>query len=328
MRRDPPSSDEEEPPRSSSNSSTAWKWPWIVMLLGLFAFGLPWIGGAIIVRYWIEQDYNAVLVGLDTTTARKVTMVGHMSFGAICLVLGPFQFLPVIRSKWPRFHRYMGRMYVASAVLCSLLGFIFIFLKGFVLVGGINMGIAFFAAGLAFGISAGLTAYYARHQCWTEHRNWSIRAYSQILSPMLYRYFYLILGGLQLYPADTELICDERDVCQPFTNTFDAIHAWAYFLVPLGFAELICRSLPEINSDRTKEDGISSPPAIAVSKEDEVLETGGLLPPDKPSLSDEDQAEFNFRRINLLGVSGAIFAVAATGLIYGTSITGVNTVST
>lgn len=310
----------------------AWHWPWIIFLVGLYAFALPWIVDAILLRYFVDQDYNAVLTGLDKTDARKVTMVGHMGFGAICLLLGPFQFLPVIRRKWPRAHRWMGRVYVSSALACSMLGLIFVFLKRFVLVGGVNMGLAFFVSGVLFGASVFLTAYFARRQLWTRHRNWSIRAYSQILAPMMYRYFYLLLGGLQLYPDNGEIDCNERDVCFPFTNAFDSVHAWTYYLIPLGFAEGIVYCLPKIkeslgNSAAMKDSAAEAGGNDAVDSgeaHEDDMEAGEAMVESNMSADHAD----DYRGLNLLGVCGALFSVVATCIIYVTSIAGVNSVST
>lgn len=276
--------------------------------------------GAIFVRYWVQKDYNAVLAGIDKTTARKVVMVGHMSLGAVCLLLGPFQFLQIIRWKWPSIHRWTGRVYVISALLCSLLGEVFIFLKGFILVGGVNMGIAFFVAGFAFGLTAFLTAFYARRGQWVRHRNWAIRAYSQILAPMLYRYFYTLMGGLHIYPdhddlGDLEDRCDDNDICEPFTFTLDAIHAWTYFIAPLIFAELIVQSLP------AKESRLGTTTSVG---ELEPLEEGA----DQVDNGVETEEGFSYRNLNLLGILGALFSVAGTLVIYISTALDTNTVST
>ena len=315
------------------------------MVVALYIFCLPWIYSTIVDRYWVEKDYDAVLVGLDDTTARAYFMVAHMSLGAVCLLCGPTQFLVVIRQKWPTFHRWSGRLYVVSAVLCSICGSIFIFLKGFILVGGLNMGLAFFVAGIVFGGFAVQTAVHARNRAFTQHRNWAIRSYGQILAPMLYRYFYLIVGGLGLYPADTELDCNENDVCRPFTNTFDSIHAWTYFLFPMICTEFIIRALPP--KERVRDNNVKETPVPQTQdklEEDQEENVGDAVIPDneeRESMENKQDLEspqkcddsavsdqFNYGRINLLGMVGAVLCVGFTLLIYVTSFLGTNTVST
>ena len=295
------------------------------MIIALYAFCLPWVFGAIIVRYWSQKDYDAVLVGLDDTAARRFFMVGHMSLGSVCLILGPTQFLRVIRRKWPRFHRWSGRVYIFSAVLCSVFGLIFICLKGFILVGGLNMGFAFAAAGTIFGFCAIMTAVHARNGAMSRHRNWAIRAYGQVLAPMLYRYFYLILGGLGLYSYDG-MPCDENDVCHQFTRLFDSIHAWTYFLFPLLCSELIVRVIPkepesphpidhaEANQDQTSQQ----------RREGEEQCTGEDLEAQKKQKAG---FLFDYSRLNILGIIGALASFGSTVLIYATAALGTNTVT-
>lgn len=317
----------------SSMKEKPWRWPWIVMIVALYVFGLPWIYGAIVQRYWVEKEYDAVLVGLDDTPARQFFMVTHMSLGAVCLLCGPTQFLPVIRRKWPTFHRWCGRIYVLPAVFCSIFGQVFICLKGFVLVGGLNMGFAFCVAGILFGVFAVLSAFYARHRQFTQHRNWAIRSYGQILAPMLYRYFYLILGGLRLYPSGTELDCDDNDVCHPFTRTLDAIHAWTYFLFPLLCTEFIIRFLPKYHSveSTSEEEPTEKQGNVGVTAEGENMDGNNAPAADTGEdleLQKNSTIPFNFIGLNLLGVLGATCCVGSTVLIYVTGFLGTNTVST
>jgi len=320
---------------SNSIKDQAWKWPWVVMIVFLYLFCLPWIGESIVARYWFQQDFDATLVGLDDTFARAFFMVGHMSLGAVCLLLGPTQFLRVIRRKWPMFHRISGRVYVLCAVLCSLFGCIFIFLKGFILVGGLNMGIAFFVAGVTFGICAVMAAVYARKKEFARHRNWAIRSYGQILAPMLYRYFYLLLGGLTLYPVRGEKECDEQDICYPFTETFDAIHAWTYFLFPLAVTELIIYVSPKVSDQslvafdekHSKNDSGESNSNVADSslpdEEQDVEKETGYAKGVKEEGGNSPIVN-NYTSLNIIGILCAVFTTVTTILIYATTFAGTN----
>jgi len=168
------------------------------------------------------------------------------------------------------------------------------------------MGIAFAIAGITFGTCAFMTFHHGRNKQYTKHRNWAIRSFSQILSPMLYRYFYLILGGLGLYSFEGRE-CDDRDVCTPFINVFDSVHAWTYFIVPLLFAEGVVRSLP--SGDHVIDNTIEM-------QEDDVEMSDG-----QKDLS----AEFDYTRLNVLSILGAASCLGSTILIYVTSYTGSNT---
>jgi hypothetical protein len=44
----------------------------------------------------------------------------HMLIAPFALLLGPFQFFPRIRAKYPRFHRWSGRIYVAACLIAGI----------------------------------------------------------------------------------------------------------------------------------------------------------------------------------------------------------------
>lgn len=117
----------------------------------------------------------------------------------------------------------------------------------------------------------------------------------------------------------------------PFTNTFDAIHAWTYFLVPWAFAELIVRCLPDMkNVSNESNHNYSSGTTILGDGADD---SGTTAPRnDVESQGSQEAAAqstvvYSFRRLNLLGVGVAVFALLATGIIYITGLAGVNTVT-
>ena len=44
-----------------------WRKPWLVALALFFSFYLVWFQGAIIKRYWVDEDFGLALPGLDKT---------------------------------------------------------------------------------------------------------------------------------------------------------------------------------------------------------------------------------------------------------------------
>lgn len=262
-----------------------WATPWVIMLVALYAFAVPWVIYAILMRYFLKPEWNAALPGLDRTIWHKVTMGGHMACGAIAMLLGPIQFIPYFRRPFFAIvHRWSGRLYCTCAMLSSLLGLSFIALKG-ELVGGWNMTVAFSAAGATIGVlgfKVWQTARAAKASAprdFTSHRNWGIRSYSQILAPMLYRYWYLCLYIFKLYdPPDRlnmGLVCGSDDVCPDYLRFLDKLHCWTYWMTSLAVAELIIYYLPE---HETK-------PSISHGPVDESGETPS---PDTPLLQLSD----------------------------------------
>lgn len=58
-------------------------------------------------------------------------MVGiHVILAAIMIIGGPLQFIPLVREKLPIFHRWLGRIYVVTAIVVSSAGFIMVWTRG------------------------------------------------------------------------------------------------------------------------------------------------------------------------------------------------------
>jgi uncharacterized membrane protein len=48
----------------------------------------------------------------------------HMLVAPLALLLGPFQFLPRLRGRYPRLHRWSGRVYVAACLIAGVSGLV------------------------------------------------------------------------------------------------------------------------------------------------------------------------------------------------------------
>jgi uncharacterized membrane protein len=86
---------------------------------------------AVAVALWSERFlgvFSGIWMGIDAgirgvVTGFPVRALTHMLIAPLALLLGPFQFISAIRSRAPRLHRYMGRVYVASCVIAGIAGF-------------------------------------------------------------------------------------------------------------------------------------------------------------------------------------------------------------
>lgn len=288
---------------------------------------------AIAIRYFISNDYDSTLPGLDSTIARKFFISAHMGLGLVCLVLYPLQFFLCIRKRFPSFHRWSGRLSLFSAVFTSLFGMTFIFLKRFRLVGGINMGIAFFVYGLVLGSCAIFTFYYAWKQEFRLHRYWAIRSYSQILATMLYRYFYALLIGLgAIHKPDDQLECDENDVCSYFLRPFDVVHAWTFFLFPLLVAEITIYLMNDEsgvgpvgeitdrdyipNQDEVAVEDCRNHEYIALQENEDNGDTLDIIPRTNHTNTDDSGNGATYFYLNSVGILFATISLGSTLLIF------------
>jgi len=80
-----------------------------VALYSLRYWGVPW---------GVWRLIDAGVAGVITLVPFKALM--HMLIAPIALLAGPFQFIPSLRARHPKVHRYLGRVYVACCVLAGI----------------------------------------------------------------------------------------------------------------------------------------------------------------------------------------------------------------
>ena len=116
------------------------------------------------------------LAALDVGFAMHpwLTLV-HIMPGLLFVILGPLQFVRAIRSRWPRVHRWMGRVLVG---LGMIIGATALVMSPQMAIGGINETAAtmLFAVIFLFALVKGLLAIRAGKVA--EHREWMIRAFA------------------------------------------------------------------------------------------------------------------------------------------------------
>lgn len=167
-------------------------WLWIVLALsvGVGLYGLSYLAG------------HSPPPGVADNRAGLSILIVHASCAGAALLLGPWQFLAAIRTRWPRAHRWVGRSYV---VLCLLGG-----VSGAVLAWNTAAGdVARWAFGLLALSWLGCTtlAYVAaRRRDFVTHRAWMIRSFALTFAAVTLRLYIPIamVAGLSMalaYPA-------------------------------------------------------------------------------------------------------------------------------
>jgi len=81
----------------------------IVALFSLRFYGVPF-------GHWAPMDPRM----RDLITAIPFRALTHMLIAPLALLIGALQFLPRLRARYPRAHRYIGRIYVASCVIAGV----------------------------------------------------------------------------------------------------------------------------------------------------------------------------------------------------------------
>ncbi|MDP3852959.1 DUF2306 domain-containing protein [Phenylobacterium sp.] len=122
----------------------------------------------------------------------------HVAGAATALLLGPFQFLPGLREKHWRLHRWMGRTYVIGCIAGGIGGFIMAF--------GTTAGpvaTVGFATLAVCWITANAQAWrMALARRFVEHREWMVRSIAMTFAAVMLRIDLLVLPLLGLSPDD------------------------------------------------------------------------------------------------------------------------------
>lgn len=154
-------------------------------------------------------------------------MLLHFIAGAIILMLGSIQLLSAVRLRYPRLHRFIGKVYLLAALLTATGGLLFIFIKG--TVGGLVMDIGFGGYGALMILCAICAYHYAKRRDFVAHRRWAIRLFALAIGSWLYRMDY----GFWIFFTDG--LGHARD----FHGYFDKFMAFFFYLPNLYIADKI-----------------------------------------------------------------------------------------
>ena len=154
-----------------------------------------WLAVALIGQ-WLFLTYIAGFYGPSTLTGdfeawsrnrmlhnayKPGDLIGNLTFGAHALLAGVIAFggalqvMPQVRARWPRFHRWNGRVFLITAVSLSLTGLSLIWLRApdpsklshWAITGNAVLILAF----------AALAYHTARARDFVRHRRWALRLY-------------------------------------------------------------------------------------------------------------------------------------------------------
>ncbi len=167
-----------------------------------------------------ESDYPAATAGIGL----------HFATGGIILVLGCIQLMEGIRNRYPAFHRWIGRIYVAASVLAGIGGLTFIAFKG--TIGGTVMNIGFSLYGILMILAAVQAFRHAYARRIEQHRAWALRLFALAIGSWLYRMDY----GFWL------LLADGAGHTNTFSGPFDRVMAFFFYIPNLLVAEAFIRA--------------------------------------------------------------------------------------
>lgn len=162
----------------------------------------------------------------------NAALAGHMLFAAIIMFGGLLQLIPQIRTRAPRFHRWNGRVYMATAVAATLTGIYMVWFRGSA--GHVAQQVAITINGLLILACAFMTVRLAMARKFAAHRRWALRLFLVVSGVWFFRvglmFWIAVSGGPVGFDPAT------------FRGPFLVFLGFAQYLLPLAVLELYLRA--------------------------------------------------------------------------------------
>jgi uncharacterized membrane protein len=152
----------------------------------------------------------------------------HLAFALVALVGGPLQFIDTLRARFPRLHRWNGRVYLVAAALTSLAGLYVIVTRG--TVGDLSLHVAMCFNTLLILCFAGFAWRAARERDFEMHRVWVLRLFMAVGGVWFFR-----VGLMFWLAVNQEAIGFDL---QSFSGPFITFLGFAQTLLPLAALQL------------------------------------------------------------------------------------------
>ena len=203
----------------------------VVALAGQFAFAM-----SVAVFYGLTalrgniQAWNRILArGFETgATMSNTALIGHILFATVISIAGALQLIPGIRTRFPAFHRWNGRLFVLAAFTQAITG---IYLTVWVrkLLGDTTQHVVSVLGALLIIFCAVMALRFAMQRDFTTHRRWALRLFLVASASWFIRLGFavtLVLLGPIGFDSTT------------FSGPLVTFWSIAQYLLPLGVLEL------------------------------------------------------------------------------------------
>ena len=207
----------------------------------VFWFIIAFIGQLIFVLYIFalygislyEGDFerwNAIMPNGYTKgdTAGNINIGVHLFLAAVISLGGPLQIIPSLRKWFPTFHRWNGRVYIATAVFITLTGFYLTWVRGSV--GGLVGAVAISINGVLILLFALIAIRYAMARKFKIHRKWALRLFMVVSGVWFFRVGFMFWMLVHQKPVGFDPVT--------FQGPFLTFLNFGQYLLPLLFLEI------------------------------------------------------------------------------------------
>lgn len=160
------------------------------MAIGIVTFLIVLFIVYVIVQYFILDPKNSPFIVEKLKEIKGFhyhpwiyVLYIHIIFGTLSLVLGPFQFSTKLRTNKPHLHRNIGKTYLFSILVASMMGLYLAFYGS----GGIVSIIGFYSLDIAWFTTAFTGFIKIKKKQVERHRAWMFRSYAVTLTFVSFR---------------------------------------------------------------------------------------------------------------------------------------------
>ncbi|RBP52790.1 DUF2306 domain-containing protein [Arenicella xantha] len=201
--------------------AVAGQWLFVSYIVGFY--GLTFAQGNS--AAWSEVLPHGLVAG---QVMNNVALVTHLLVAGTITLAGPLQLMPMVRNRFPKFHRWNGRVYLVTALLASLSGLYIVWTVGtvgnWVQQTSISLNAILI---IVFGLMA-LKTILARDVL--RHRRWALRLFLAVSGVWFFRVGLMSWLAINQAPVGIDFAT--------FTGPFLYFLGFAQYLLPLAVLEL------------------------------------------------------------------------------------------
>ena len=203
----------------------------------IFAIYIAAFYGGAVLQGNLEAWNARLIIGLvDGDWAGNAALGVHLLLAGVITVCGPLQFIPEIRRRAIRFHRWNGRIYITAALVISVGAAWMIITRG---AGGFDATAILVNAALIAACAA-MTLRCVLAGKMDAHRRWALRTFLLVSGVWFLRIGYAFLG--MLFQGRPPGVSDGLD------GPTDVALAYLSFILPLGLLQLYFLSRDQVGA--------------------------------------------------------------------------------
>jgi uncharacterized membrane protein len=164
-------------------------------------------------------------------TLGNFAVVMHVASAVVVMLAGSLQLVPGVRSRFPAFHRWNGRIYMLTAVALSMAGLYMTWIRGSV--GDLSQHLGGSLGAVLIWLCAAMALRYALARDFKTHRRWALRLFLVASAAWFFRLMFflslLLFGPFGFDPTTLQ-------------GPLLTFMSFAQYLLPLAVLEICLRA--------------------------------------------------------------------------------------